>query len=96
MFCSLLLKKGIFFKKKTDWLQPDFFWTVTVQEWPKTSPANTCYPLGTIDFSNVVDIDNLLVENSKKILHFCDQRVKLAKNGKVLTTVHSQQTLKYK
>ena len=67
MFCSLLLKKKYFFlkKKKTDWLQPDFFWIVTVQEWPKTSPANIYCPLGAIDFSNVVDIDNLLVENSK-------------------------------
>ena len=63
MFCSLLLKKSLFFLKKTDCLQPDFFWIVTVQEWPKTSPANTYCPLGTIDFSYVVDIDNLLVEN---------------------------------
>ena len=36
-----------------------------MQEWPKTIPANAYCPLGTIDFSNVVDIDNLLVENSK-------------------------------
>ena len=42
-----------------------FFWILTVQEWPKTIPANAYCPLGTIDFSNVVDIDNLLVENSK-------------------------------
>ena len=67
MFCSLLLKKkSFFFKKKqrpTDY-NPIFF-IVTVQEWPKTSTANTHCPLGTIDFSNVVDIDNLLVENSK-------------------------------
>ena len=67
MFCPLLFKKkSFFFKKKrpTDY-NPIFFWTVTVQEWPKTSPANTYCPLGTINFSNVVDIDNLLVENSK-------------------------------
>ena len=31
----------------------------------KTSPNNTYCPLGITDFSNVVDIDNLLVENSK-------------------------------
>ena len=64
MFCSLLLK--IFFLKKKDRLiTTRFFWIVTVQEWPKTFPANTYCPLGTIDFWNVVDVDNLLVENSK-------------------------------
>ena len=66
MFCSLLLKKSLFFflkKRPTDY--NPISWIVTVQEWPKTSPANTYSPLGTIDFSNVVDIDNLLVENSK-------------------------------
>ena len=65
MFCSLLLKKKPFFKKKDQLITTRFFWIVTVQEWLKTSPANTFCPLGTIDFSNVVDIDNLLVENSK-------------------------------
>ena len=71
MFCSLLLKKVFSFLKKrpTDYnflfFFKDFFWIVTVQERLKTSPANTFCPLGTIDFSNVVDIDNLLVENSK-------------------------------
>ena len=64
MFCSLLLKK-VFFKKKDRLNTTRFFWIVTVLEWPKTSPANTYCPLGTIDFSNVVDIGNLLVENSK-------------------------------
>ena len=63
-----IIKKSLsFFLKKitpTDY-NPIFFWIVTVQEWPKTIPANTFCPLGTIDFSNVVDIDNLLVENSK-------------------------------
>ena len=63
MFCSLLLKKP------TDY-NPNSFWIVTVQDWPKTSPTNTNCPLGTIDFSNVVDIDNLLVENSKLISAF--------------------------
>ena len=61
MFCSLLLKKSLFFFKKkkrpTDY-NPIFFWIVTVQEWPKTTPVNTYCPLRTIDFSNVVDIDN--------------------------------------
>ena len=65
MFCSLLLKKVFFLKKKRPTDYNPIFWIVTVQEGPKTSPANTYCPLGTIDFSNVVDIDNLLVENSK-------------------------------
>ena len=96
MFCSLLFKKSLFFlkKKKTDWLQPDFFWIVTVQEWPKTTPVNTYCPLRTIDFSNVVDIDNFCVETQNKFCFFDNQRVKLAKNGKVLTTRHSLRTLK--
>ena len=66
MFCSLLLKKKVFFFKKKDRLiTTRFFWIVTVQEWPKTIPANAYFPLGTTDFSNVVVIDNLIVENSK-------------------------------
>ena len=67
MFCSLLLKKRLFFKKKrqTD-SNPNHFWVVTVHFWPKTSPANAYCRLGTIDFSNIVDIDNLLVKNSKQ------------------------------
>ena len=76
MVRSLLLKIGIFSKKKdffkkrpTD-CNPNSFWIVTAQGWLKTSPANAYSPLGTIDFANIVDIDNLLVENSKKILHF--------------------------
>ena len=43
---------------------PNSFWIVTVQDWPKTRPANAYCPSGTIEFSNVVHIDNLLVENS--------------------------------
>ena len=67
MFCSLLIKKGPFLKKKRPTgYNPNYFWVVTVQDWPKTSPANAYRPLVTIDFSNVVDIDNLLVVNSKK------------------------------
>ena len=68
----LYCKKKVFFQKKrpTD-CNLNSFWIVTVQDWPKTSPANACCPLGTIDFSNIVDIDNLTVESSKKVLHFC-------------------------
>ena len=67
MFCSLLLKKKSFFFKKKDRLITTRFLLDcnSGQEWPKTSPANIYCPLGTIDFSNIVDIDNLLVENSK-------------------------------
>ena len=65
MFCSLLLKKGLSKKGPTD-CNPNSFWIVTVQDWPKTSPANANCPLETIDFSNIVDIDNLSVEISKE------------------------------
>ena len=66
----IIKKKSFFKKKKTDWLQPDFFWIVTVQEWPKTTPVNTYCPLRTIDFSNVVDIDNFWVETQNKFCIF--------------------------
>ena len=65
MFCSLLINIGIFSKKPTD-CNTNSFWIVTVQDGLKTSPDNAYYLLGTIDFSNIVDIDNLLVENLKK------------------------------
>ena len=95
IFCSLLLKKKVFFQKKrpTD-CNPNSFSIVPVQDWPKTRPASAYCPLETIDFSNIVDIDNLLVENSKKICIFDNKRVKLAKNGKILITEHSQRKLK--
>ena len=70
MVCSLLLKKGVFSKKRPTDCTPNSFWFVTVHDWPKTSPASAFCPLGTIDFLDIVDIDNLLVENSKKILLF--------------------------
>ena len=68
MFCSLLLKKVK--KKRQNDYNPKSYWIVTVQDWPKTNPAKFYCPLGSIDFSNVVDIDNLLVENSKIISAF--------------------------
>ena len=37
---------------------PNSFCIVTVQDRPKTSPANAYCPLGTVDFSNIVEIDN--------------------------------------
>ena len=60
----------LFKKKRPTDCNPNSFWIVTVQDWPKTSPANAYCTLGTIDFSNIVDLDNLLFEISKKILHF--------------------------
>ena len=77
MFLSLLY---VLVKKRPTDCNPNSFWTVTVQGWPKTSPANTYCPLGTIDLLNIVDIDSLLVENSKKNFGIFDnKRVKLAK-----------------
>ena len=56
---------SFFQKKRPTEFNPNSFWIVAVQDWPKTSPANAYCPLGTIDFSSVVDIDSLLVGNSK-------------------------------
>ena len=81
IFCSFLLKKDLFLEKRSTDCNPNSFWILTVQDRPKTSPANAYCPSGIIDFSNIVYIDNLLVENSKKICIFDNKRVKLAKNG---------------
>ena len=59
MFCSLLLKKVFFQKNRQNDCNPNSLWIVTVKDWPKISPANAYCPLGTIDFSNFVDIDNV-------------------------------------
>ena len=64
MFCSVLLKKKVFLKKRPTDYNPIFL-DCNSPRMAKTIPANGYCPLGTIDFSNVVDIDNLLVENSK-------------------------------
>ena len=74
MFCSLLLIKGLFFKKRPTDYNPISFWIVTVQDWPKTNSAKAYCPLGTVDISSVVYIDKLLVENSKKVCVFDNQR----------------------
>ena len=48
-----------------------------------------------LKFLNVIDIDILLVKKSKnKCCVFDNQRVKLAKNGRVLITEHSQRKMK--
>ena len=64
MFCSLLVKKVFFLKKRPTDYNPIFL-DGNSPRMAQTSPANTYCPLRTINFSNVVDIDNLLVENSK-------------------------------
>ena len=97
MFCYLINIKKIelfFYKKPTD-DNPNYFWIVTVQGWQRTSPVNADCQLGIINFWNVIDIDILLVKKSKnKCCVFDNQRIKLAKNGKVLFTEHSQRELK--
>ena len=66
LFFSLYKKRSIFFfkKGKTDY-NPNAFWVVTVQDWSKTNPVKVIRPLGTFNFSNVIDIDNLLIKKSK-------------------------------
>ena len=44
---------------------PIYFWIVTVHDWSKTSPANAVCSLGALNYSNVIDIDILLVKKSK-------------------------------
>ena len=67
MFCYLIIikKDQIFFYKKPTDDNPNYFWTVTVQDWYKTSPANVDCPLGILGFWNVIDRDILLVRESK-------------------------------
>ena len=81
MFCSLLIKEKNFLLKKrpTDY-NPNSFWIVTVQDWPKTSPANDYCPLKAIDFSKVADIDNFSCKLKNIFCIFDNQRVKLARN----------------
>ena len=66
------------------------FWIVTVQDWYRTSPANVVCPLKIFNFWNVIDIVILFVKKIKsKCCVFDNQRIKLAKNGKVFFTEHS-------
>ena len=44
---------------------PNFLRILTVQFGYKTSPANNYCPLGIFNYSNVIDIDILLVKKSK-------------------------------
>ena len=66
MFCYLInIKKIDFFNKKPTDDNPNYFWTVTVQDWYRTSPANADCPLGLFYIWNVIDIDILLAKKSK-------------------------------
>ena len=52
-------------RKKTDCLQSELFWIIPVQDWSKTDPANAVFSLRTLNCSNVIHIDFLLVKKSK-------------------------------
>ena len=85
MLCYLINIKilSFLYKKPTDDNQ-NYFWIVTVHDWYKTSPANVYCSLRICHFSDVIDINFLLVKISKIYAAFFDyQRVKLAKNGNV-------------
>ena len=68
MFGSLIIKIRIFSKKTRLIAIRTLFWIVTVHDGLKTNPANAYCLLGTIDFSNIVDIDNLLVEKKNSAI----------------------------
>ena len=69
MFCYLINVEKIefFFIRSTDY-NPIYIWIIPVQDWSKTSPVNSVCSDGTLNFSNVIDIDILLV---KKIKNRC-------------------------
>ena len=57
-----------------------FFWIVTVQKWTKISLAIVVCPLRKPNCSNVIDIDNLVIERIKnQCFIFDNHRDKLAK-----------------
>ena len=64
MLCYLINIKKIefFFHKKPTDDNPIHFWIVTVQDWYRTSPANSDCPLEILNFWNIFDIDILLVK----------------------------------
>ena len=67
IFCYLIIVEEIefFLIKKTDCLQSELFWIIPVQDWSKTDPANAVFSLRTLNCSNVIHIDFLLVKKSK-------------------------------
>ena len=96
MFCYLInIKRSIFFYKKPTDDNSNYFWIVTVQDWYRTSPANVDCSFVIFIFWNVIDIDILLVKVKIKCCNFDNQRIKLAINGKVFFTEHSQRRVKW-
>ena len=96
MFCYLINIKKIelfFLKKPTD-DNPNYFRIVTFQGWYRTSPANADCPLGIFNIWNVINRFFVSEKIENKCCVFDNQRIKLAKNGKVLFTEHSQRKLK--
>ena len=73
MFCYLINIKYHFFYNRNS------FWIVTIHDRSKTSPVNAYGSLGKLKFSNVIDIDNLLVKNSKRNRK---TQVEIVKNSK--------------
>ena len=68
MFCYLrnnLKRSNFFFQKRPTVYNPNYFWIIPVQDWSKTSPANAVCSLRELNYSNVIDIDFLLVKKSK-------------------------------
>ena len=67
MFCSLfnIKKINFFLKKRPTNYNPNSFWIATIQDRSKISSANAIRPFGSFNFSNAIDIDNMLVKNSK-------------------------------
>ena len=65
MLFSYCRRDLIFFIKKPTVYNPNYFWIIPVQDWSKTSPANAVCSLRTLNYSNVIDIDFLLVKKSK-------------------------------
>ena len=55
----------IFLKKKPTDYNPNCRSIVKGQDWSKTSSANAVLPLGTLNFSNCMDIVILLVKKLK-------------------------------
>ena len=86
MFCFVINVEMIDFfyiKRPTDY-NPNYFWMIPVEDWSKTTPATVLRLLETLNYSNVLDIDVLLVKKLKnRCCVFDDQRINLAENGKI-------------
>ena len=82
MFCYLTIVEEIefFYKKRTTVYNPNYFWSILVQDWSKTSPANAVCSVRTLSYSNVIQIDFFVSEKIKnRCCSFDNQRINLAK-----------------